>query len=675
MARTLGKTQTLTLSRGIAFIAALVCGSAELVSAEPIAEAFGTMPTADDMRLSPDGTHIAYLNRSGTYDVLFVADVDSGESVPILRSNASSSFSNCRFLNTERLACLAYGSAEIARSLHTATASTIALNVDGSDLIRLGRQGSGRDLYGTSVSGTIVDPLPNDADHVLMSVYLVPQSTADTRIAKREEGPSVQKVNVYTNRMSTEFGPVTDARQFFTDTKGEVRAYSILYSAPDGYTGNRRVFRVRPAGSRDWRLLGEDNVSDYDRISIEGFSEDGTSVFMLKPHEGRSALFSVPVTANGPETLVWSRDGVDADSLVTFGQERRPVGVAWSDEYNHIDFFDPELEALSKALASALGGDVEVSLIESSADGNRILLTVSSADKPGHYYVYDKSARKLIDLAPARGSIDTRALATTTPISYETEDGTSVPAYLTIPPGKTRDSKNLPFIVLPHGGPTARDYWGFDWLAQYLAAKGYAVLQPNYRGSAGYGADWLGENAFRSWKLAVSDINGAAYWAQEAGLADPERTAIVGWSYGGYAALQANVIDPDLFRATIAIAPVVDLEMLKQDESYYAGARLVANMIGSGDWVAAGSPRRYADRFENPVLLVHGTEDANVRVRHSHTMRNALQSASKPVEYLEFEGLDHQLASSKSRIEMLEKIGLFLANSLDRQTELTASGN
>lgn len=215
-------------------------------------------------------------------------------------------------------------------------------------------------------------------------------------------------------------------------------------------------------------------------------------------------------------------------------------------------------------------------------------------------------------------------------------------------------------MVLPHGGPTARDEWGFDWLSQFLAARGYAVIQPNFRGSSGYGDDWLGDNAFRDWQAAMADVAAAARYLGTQGIADPKRIAIVGWSYGGYAALQSASIDPDLYRAVVAIAPVTDLDLLKREHEGFTSSRLVRDFIGSGENIVAGSPARQAAKINAPVLMFHGSRDANVGIDHSQKMRDALAAAGKKAELVTFRDLEHQLDDSDARIQMLTRIGEFL---------------
>jgi len=186
------------------------------------------------------------------------------------------------------------------------------------------------------------------------------------------------------------------------------------------------------------------------------------------------------------------------------------------------------------------------------------------------------------------------------------------------------------------------------------------VLQPQYRGSAGFGDAWLNQNGFKNWRTSIGDVTASAKWLASKGIADPKRTAIVGWSYGGYAALQSAATEPALYKAVVAVAPVTDLAMLKEDFHDFTNYKLVADEIGSGPHAADGSPLRHAADINVPVLLVHGTLDANVNYRHSQKMDQALKAAGKRSELITFDGLDHQLNDSAARTRMLTRIGEFL---------------
>ena len=261
-----------------------------------------------------------------------------------------------------------------------------------------------------------------------------------------------------------------------------------------------------------------------------------------------------------------------------------------------------------------------------------------------------------------RPPLDGTTLASQKAITFRASDGTMIPAYLTLPPGS--DGKGLPAIVMPHGGPAARDEWGFDWLSQFFANRGYAVLQPNFRGSTGYGDDWFAKNGFQSWRIAIGDVNDAGRYLLSSGIAAPGKLGIFGWSYGGYAALQSSVLDPDLFKAIVAVAPVTDLATLRSEASSYTSAMMVGKFIGHGAEVERGSPAQNVASIKAPVLLFHGDIDMNVGVGESRMMASRLRAAGKPVEYVEYKGLDHQLDDSAVRAEKLGKSDAFFRKAM-----------
>jgi dipeptidyl aminopeptidase/acylaminoacyl peptidase len=265
----------------------------------------------------------------------------------------------------------------------------------------------------------------------------------------------------------------------------------------------------------------------------------------------------------------------------------------------------------------------------------------------------------------SRPELENAKLAAVRHVTYRAADGTEVPAYLTLPPGS--DGRKLAAIVMPHGGPEARDEWGFDWLSQYFANRGYAVLQPEYRGSSGYGDAWFKQNGFKSWRAAVGDVNDAGRWLIAQGIADPNKLGIVGWSYGGYAALQANVLDPKLYKAVVAVAPVTDLPSLAEEWRNWSNHRIEVERIGTGSEPREGSPAEHADAFLAPVLLFHGDRDRNVNVHQSELMASRLKGAGKNVELVVYPKHDHQLDDSETRADMLRKADAFLRASLKIQ--------
>lgn len=350
------------------------------------------------------------------------------------------------------------------------------------------------------------------------------------------------------------------------------------------------------------------------------------SAYVKKKLDGRMALYRVKLDGSMATELVYKSDKVDIDDVVRIGRGASVIGVTYAEEQRSVIYFDDTYRMLATALGKAIPNLPMIGFLGSSADNSKLLVRASSDADPGRYYVFDKTARKLNEILLARPALENVALASVRSITYPAGDGTPIPAYLTLPPGKS-DAHNLPAVVLPHGGPSARDEWGFDWLAQFLAHQGYAVLQPNYRGSAGFGDSWLQENGFKSWRTSIGDVTAAAHWLASEGIADPQRMAIVGWSYGGYAALQAGVLEPALFKALVAIAPVTDLKMLKSDARDYTNARIVAEEIGDGAHITEGSPLQNVERIAAPVMMFHGDMDLNVGVQQSRKMDAKLRSA------------------------------------------------
>jgi acetyl esterase/lipase len=659
-------------SIGIACLLAAASSSAQQpAAAAPAASAtdpstlFGPRESVALLDISPSGRYAVYVAPAhGTASAAVVADlVGGGDARPVLRaSGAPERLSWCRFVSDTRLICAVRGTSNIEGML-VGFSRLFAVNADGSNIRELGQQASAYDARLRQSSGNILDWLPQDGNAVLMVRDYVPEAMANgSRMARRTNGLGVDRIDINNLRVTQVEAPDARASGYLSDGRGNVRMMRAVQSLGDGQESSRTDYFYRLAGSRDWRRF-----STYDETTREGMypvAVDGARdvAYVLKSLNGRLALYRVRLDESLASELVYSNASVDVDDVVRVGRGGAAVGVTFAEEQRRVVWFDPAYAELSRNLSHALPGQPALDFVGASHDENKLLILAQSDSNPGRYYLYDRTSRALEEVMPVRPELDNVRLANVRALTYAAADGVQVPAYLTLPPGR-QDMRGLPALVMPHGGPSARDELGFDWLAQFLAHQGYAVLQPNYRGSAGYGDAWFAQNGFRGWQTSIGDVTSAGRWMLAQG-ADANRLAIVGWSYGGYAALQAGVTEPGLFKAIVAIAPVTDLQLLWEQAEGFSNYLLVRQFVGQGPHVRAGSPLQNIGRITAPVLMFHGTRDTNVGIVHSQRMDAALHAAGKQSELVTFDGLEHDLADSEARVRMLARIDAFLRTSL-----------
>ncbi|WP_447762143.1 alpha/beta fold hydrolase [Sphingopyxis panaciterrae] len=646
------------------FLGALVAsGAAPAAAQSDNATLYGMRESIGDISMSPDGTQLAFVQPArGRSSVLFVASAEGGEPKPVFRSDGAPwKLSWCSWASNVRIVCALYGVTDPGYGHLVPFTRLVAVGADGGDMKQLG-QNSQNGAYGLrQFDGQIIAWPVEDGGQVVMTRDYRQETQTNTRLAKVDEGLGVDIVDTASLRTRRLESPRIDASHYIADETGAVRIVAVQSSDAQGMMRDLVLYSYRKPRSRDWKPLSR-ATSDGDAFVPVAVDAKRNVAYGYKDKDGRSAVYAVTLGETAPEALMFAHDKVDAGPLMRIGRTGRVIGVSYTTDKPEYKLFDEEYAGLAARLGKALPGLPIINFVDASRDESRLLLFAGSDTDPGRYYVYDKKSRKLNEVALARPDLEGRAQAEVKPVSYPAADGTAIPAYLTLPPGS--DGRKLPAIVMPHGGPSARDEWGFDWLAQYYAAQGYAVIQPNFRGSAGYGDDWYAENGFKSWRTAVGDVNDAGRWMVKEGIADPAKLAVVGWSYGGYAALQSAALDPDLFRATVAIAPVTDLKALVGKARNFTNARLVSDFIGTGPHLVEGSPVEQAAKLKAPVLMFSGDQDLNVDISQARAMEAALKAAGKPVEMVTYSGLDHQIYDSVARADMLRRSDVFLKKTL-----------
>ena len=646
-------------------VVAVLCAAPSLFAQEvrsfdPPAS-FGARQSVSDLRLSPDGQRVSYIAPTdGQGSVVYTLSLDKGARprAALRAAGKPDRLTYCNWVSNERLACEVYALVKDPTYGFLSFSRLVAVNADGSNVQVLSRRDSqysrGLQLGG----GEIIDSLPEQDGAVLMTRVYVPDDRIGTRFGSSTKGLGVDWVDTRDLTVKQVERPREDATEYITDGHGTIRIVGLRQKVRESQDNGIIDYLYHPPGSREWRKLSDYNYTDRTGFNPHAVDPDLNVAYGFKQKDGRQALYSVTLDDSLREQLVYANPEVDVDELIEIGRHRHVVGASYATDTRKPVFFAPQIQQLLASFQKALPNQL-LRIVDASGDENRMLLFAGSDADPGVYYIFDRKAHQLQTFLVVRAALEGVKLATMKSIRYPSVDGVMVPGYLTLPPG-AESAGGLPAIVMPHGGPSARDEWGFDWLSQFFASRGFAVLQPNFRGSSGYGDAWLRDQGFKSWQLAIGDVLSAGRWLVSQGVADPAKLGIVGWSYGGYAALQSAVVDPSVFKAVVAIAPVTDLAAFKEQYRHWSNFELESAFIGQGAHIHEGSPAEHADKIKVPVLLFHGGFDRNVHIEQSKRMCERLRAAGGKCELVTWEDLDHYLDDSSARTQMLRKSDEFL---------------
>ncbi|MDH5455263.1 MAG: prolyl oligopeptidase family serine peptidase, partial [Gammaproteobacteria bacterium] len=428
---------------------------------------------------------------------------------------------------------------------------------------------------------------------------------------------------------------------------------------------------------RIWSLRGERSIV-YERTTgippigpLGVMSTEHALVFGARPRDADVvSLYRLGLDDGELTGPIMGRDDAGVEVVQT-DLNRVVYGVQYSGFLPTYEFFDESLNQRIERIQDELQG-TSVTLV-SWSDGFRDLVVQTSGGwNSGYYLLFAEGAKEPEILAAIRPEIAADQVVPTEIISYAARDGLDIPALLTVRPEAVQKG-NSPLIVIPHGGPESYDRFEFDWLAQYFASRGYVVLQPQFRGSSGFGSAFARAGRGEWGGKMQSDIDDGVEFLVDSGLVDPEQICIVGASYGGYAALAAGAFSPGLYRCVVSIAGVADLErMLKSDRRIYGRDHWVVRywerQVGGQDfdWDAleAISPINGAEDFAAPVLLIHGKKDTVVPIEQSTAMLDALRRAKKDVTLIELESEDHGLSYQASRLDTLRAVAAFVEKHL-----------
>ncbi|WP_298194458.1 S9 family peptidase [Novosphingobium sp.] len=476
--------------------------------------------------------------------------------------------------------------------------------------------------------------------------------------------PSVSSVDLANNRSKTVVAAREDLWNWYADEKGVVRA-GLIFSDNNW----KMIYREKDGDS--FRTVIKADVKDREAgcifYRIYQASDEGYCI-MRNDANGHDALFRYNFATRQRGSLVFEAPEVNVDDFDTKFDSPELLAAWYTDSRPRAHWFDPEIAAIQssidKAVTRALG-DRSATIVSYSRDRSRMLVYVGGSGDPGRYYVFDQADGVMKLFAESNEKLKPAQLVTTTYTRYKARDGLELPAYLTLPPG--RPAKNLPLVILPHGGPyDVRDEGTFDAEVQFLANRGYVVLQPEYRGSGGYGEAFDKKGQGQWGRAMQDDLDDGMDWLAKQGTIDPKRVCIVGSSYGGYAAMWGAIRNPERYRCAASFAGVSDLKrQLKYSNKFFRSQRY------KDDWrrtvqgedafdLATVSPLLTVDKLKIPLLLVHGDDDQRVPYKQSKLMADALAKAGKDFEFITMKGEGHGFSSDANMQLWFDKLDAFL---------------
>jgi len=619
----------------------------------PVAvEDFTRPPEFRSVRFSPDGNRFAAIvERKGRF-VLTVVDpkTQKGQSFAADRGLDIDAF---RWLSNDVIDVDSIRLGVRAFDLDPRDFETSFLSVDGKSRFR--PLNGGRVLYRVpgSESDVIVETL-NSFNSVDLAVFDTLNNERKRVLIDNPPGPRI--------------------RRWVLDDKLVPRA-GVGYNSGS----HKREIWMRDSGAEPWvKALAFDPRTErgYVPVAVDG---QGELLVLSNQKTGRDALYRLDRTTKQPGELLVGHDGFDIDrsDLVYAEGSSAPVGVVIDAEKREIYWFDPQRAARQRAVDAALPAG-RVNTLTTLRDG-KVLVYSYSDTEPGTYYFYDPQARTLSEWISTRPWIRPAQMSKMEVLRYRASDGQAMFGYFTRP--VNAPAGPVPLLVWVHGGPSGRDYWGFDPEVQFFASRGYAVFQPNFRGSTGMGDDF--ETAgFRQWGLRMQDdVTDGVRALVDQGRVDPKRVCIGGGSYGGYAALMGVIRDPDLYRCAIDEAGPTDLIAFVESPvpdynrrtATYADAEMEDSLRRRiGDVRDATerrrleetSPRRLATKIKVPVLLMYGTDDWRVPLDHGTAMRDSLQSAGARFEWKSYAGEGHGVWDRQNRNDRFKRLERFLAENL-----------
>ncbi|MEL7285005.1 MAG: S9 family peptidase [Pseudomonadota bacterium] len=628
-------------------------GVAAAETQKPPIEAYGALPLISNAQISPDGTKVATIANFDDLQVFMVFDTSGAVvqqiRIPDIKPRYVDFYGNDRAIMNASVTTETSG----FEGAYEYSASFV-VPLDGGDPKRLLTNTKGL-FPAQSGLGRIIGQGRRD-NEVLMPAFTGDRYSAPTF--------DIYRVNLKTGRGKVQTPGLQTTIDWFVNAQGEP-------FAREDHDQARNYYSVRVKDGHDWVPIFEDRDADRPALGIVGVMPDMSGLVIIRDSSdgsGFEELATLRLDGSISDPLL-SQPGKEIDNFVMDGN-REVVGVQYSGMTPDYEFLDPALQASYDGIKAQLP-NATIYLDSWSDDREHILYHVFEPSIGDVWLVRESSTGALRSIANNRQGLTPAQIGDVLSVEYKARDGLTISAVLTLPPGTDVGSQpELPMVALPHGGPRAYDRMDFDWMAQFFASRGYVVLQPNFRGSVGFGREFEYAGNGEWGQKMQDDVTDGVKAMADFGLIDLDQVCIVGASYGGYSALAGAVFTPELYKCVIAIAPVSDLNAMLVD---------VKRESRRGDWIVdywerlmtdgdartaklkSISPIHFAENVQAPILLLHGDDDTVVPYDQSTSMKRALEREGKTVELVKLTGEDHWLSVADTRLQALREMDRFIA--------------
>ena len=663
-------------------IAALMCGttisvgvignSDVAVAATPKLETYAQLPRTSQVRVSPNGQKLAIVEPREDGKAVFVYDLKDPSNVVILPTPEGALLKDIRWGSDKHVVFRAqfrrvnsqgrsgrFGT-EYSRYISTniETGNQVILleekifDSDNRNSRRSSRVSTKEKVGGSSQGGVITHNLPNDAQHILMGwgeyagkayrrQYKVDLDTGREAL--------VRSLPIETSSIIMSLdGESVQARSEFDRRGDEYRIYA-------GENETDPIFQVDVPEDSNPRYSLFSVLPDSGKIIVIDTERDGLNLFALDPSSKTRLPYTLPVEIDIP-------DGYDYNPVYdTYTDEL--IGVSWTDDFGNIVYTSEPYRSWSQRTSEVFPGQ-KVYFGSRTRDNSSVTLYVKGDGEPGSYFLFEPNEGRISPIGSEYPELGKDDISKTVRLNYDARDGLEIPAYFTLPLGKTKEDGPFSLVVMPHGGPIGpRDDADFDWWAQHLAAQGYAVLKPQFRGSGGFQYSFLEKGYGEFGGAMLTDTVDGINYLVDQGLVNEDKICVTGASYGGYQAFALPMIEPDMFKCAVALNGVSDINAIMEYEIDRGGPdggpirfwnRVIGDFYKDKDKIAMQSPANHVDEIKAEIIIVHGEDDMTVPYEQAEIMSKALDKEGRNDDILILKNDDHYLSLAESRRKLLK---------------------